>query len=87
MSELAAPFPMALPSFMQHLRVLQASGLVDSRKVGRVRYCRLSPEPLDHARSWMGDQRTLWERRLEGLDRHLMTMSEGLGPRPPKERT
>lgn len=86
MSELAAPFAMALPSFMQHLRVLEASGLVDSRKVGRARICRLAPAPLDQARSWIGDQRTLWERRLDGLDRHLVTMAESLTPRTPKER-
>lgn len=75
-SELAAPFDMALPSFVQHLRVLESSGLVDSRKVGRVRYCRLSPAPLDDARTWLFAQRTSWERRLDRLDRHLQSMAQ-----------
>lgn len=86
-SDLAAPFDMALPSFVQHLRVLESSGLVDSRKVGRVRYCRLLPAPLDDARTWIGAQRVSWERRLDRLDRHLQSMTqEPPLTVPPKER-
>ena len=70
-SELAEPFDMALPSFLQHLRELEASGLVRSQKSGRVRICRISPKPLQAAEGWMIEQRALWERRLDQLDRYL----------------
>lgn len=74
-SELAQPFDMALPSFMQHLRVLEESGLIRSRKKGRVRTCRLVPQPLQRAERWMIEQRALWERRLDQLDAYLHQMS------------
>lgn len=67
-SELAAPFDMALPSFLQHLQVLEAAGLVDSEKIGRVRRYRLTPEPLRAALGWLGEQKAIWERRLDQLD-------------------
>ena len=67
-SELAEPFDMALPSFLQHLRVLEESGLVHSKKEGRVRTYRLTPKTLSAAESWMKEQRALWERRLDPLD-------------------
>lgn len=73
-SELAQPFDMALPSFLQHLQVLERSGLVRSRKAGRVRTYRLAPEPLKAAESWLGKQRVLWERRLDQLDAYLSTL-------------
>ena len=76
MSELAQPFDMALPSFSQHLDVLERSGLVRSRKSGRVRTYRLSPRPLKAAENWMAKQRALWERRLDQLDNYLQTMKE-----------
>ncbi len=75
-SELAEPFDMALPSFLQHLRVLADSDLVRSRKDGRVRTYQLSPQPLQLAEEWMVAQRALWERRLDQLDRFL----ESIGP-------
>jgi DNA-binding transcriptional ArsR family regulator len=75
-SELAEPFDMALPSFMQHLRVLEDSGLVRSRKKGRVRTCRLAPQPLKRAESWIAEQRALWERRLDQLDGYLEQMKQ-----------
>ena len=75
-SELAEPFDMALPSFMQHLRVLEDSGLVRSRKKGRVRTCRLAPQPLRRAEGWIAEQRALWERRLDQLDGYLQRMQE-----------
>jgi len=71
-SELAAPFDMALPSFLQHLRVLEESGLVRSTKEGRIRTYRLTPRPLASAEGWMKEQRALWERRLDQLDRFLV---------------
>ncbi|MDB4937198.1 MAG: regulatory protein ArsR [Labilithrix sp.] len=70
-SELARPFDMALPSFMQHLRVLEDCGLVRSAKSGRVRTYRVSPEPLTVAEAWMADQRMLWNERLDQLDEYL----------------
>lgn len=70
-SELAAPFDMALPSFLQHLAVLEDSGLVRSQKSGRVRTYSLTPEALREAEGWLGAQRRLWERRLDQLDAYL----------------
>lgn len=75
-SELAAPYDMALPSFVAHLKVLEDSGLVRSRKSGRVRTYRLASERLKLAEDWLGRQRTMWERRLERLDDYLLKMKE-----------
>jgi len=66
-SELAAPLDMSLPAVVQHLDVLQRSGLVESKKVGRVRTCRLSPEPLRSVERWIVRHRTNWESRLDRL--------------------
>jgi DNA-binding transcriptional ArsR family regulator len=73
-SDLADEFDMALPSFLQHLRVLEAGGLVASHKQGRVRIYRLTPEPLRAAEEWLSEQREVWERRLDRLDEHLHEM-------------
>ena len=70
-SELAKPFAMALPSFTQHLDVLERAGLVTSHKEGRVRTYELVPAPLDDARDWLTVQRDLWTRRLDQLDDFL----------------
>lgn len=75
-TELARPFKMALPSFAQHLDVLEDSGLVKSRKLGRVRTYRLQPAPLKRADAWLNRQRALWERRLDQLDAELMALKE-----------
>lgn len=75
-TDLAEGFDMALPSFVQHLQVLEDSGLVASRKDGRVRTYRLTPGPLRTAESWLSEQRALWERRLDQLDEHLYEMKE-----------
>jgi DNA-binding transcriptional ArsR family regulator len=75
-SELAEPFAMALPSFSQHLRVLEQCGLVCSRKHGRVRTYRLQSKPLRAAEQWMEKQRAQWERRLDQLDEYLMDLKE-----------
>lgn len=66
-SQIAAPLDMSLPAVMQHLQVLEASGLVESEKVGRVRTCRISSGPLRAAEAWLGAQRTGWEHRLDRL--------------------
>jgi DNA-binding transcriptional ArsR family regulator len=66
-SELARPLAMSLPSAMQHLQVLEASGLVRSEKVGRVRTCRIEPAALDTVERWVGQRRTRWEQRFDRL--------------------
>jgi DNA-binding transcriptional ArsR family regulator len=76
MSELAQPFKMALPSFSQHLDVLEDCGLVRSRKQGRVRTYQLAPQRLKAAETWMSRQRALWSRRLDQLDNYLDTLKE-----------
>ena len=73
-SQLAEPFDMALPSFTQHLRVLERSGLVESRKQGRVRTYRAVPKRLKIAETWLQQQYLVWEARLDRLDAHLMKM-------------
>jgi DNA-binding transcriptional ArsR family regulator len=67
-SELARPFAMALPSFSQHLDVLERAGIVTSSKTGRVRTYELVPAALGVADGWLAEQRRLWERRLDQLD-------------------
>lgn len=73
-SELAEPFRMSLPAVMQHLQMLEASGLVRSEKKGRVRTCRIEPKALAAAESWIAEQRALWEGRLDRLEDYLETM-------------
>ena len=75
-SELAQPFKMALPSFVQHLGVLEDCGLVRSNKKGRVRTYALAPQPLKAAENWLSAQRLEWERRLDSLDDFLETLKE-----------
>jgi DNA-binding transcriptional ArsR family regulator len=70
-SDLAQPFDMALPTFLQHLKVLEQCGLVRSKKVGRVRTCQIRPKLLTEAEDWIGTQRNLWTRRLDQLDDYL----------------
>jgi len=66
-STLAAPFAMALPSFMKHLGVLERSGVIRSNKVGRVRTCALVPKTLSQAERWMAEQRATWEARTDRM--------------------
>ena len=75
-SELAQPFDMALPSFVEHLRVLEGCGLVRSQKIGRVRTYQIAPEPLKLAENWLVEQRTLWERRLDQFDDYVLNLRE-----------
>ncbi len=70
-SVLARPLPMSLPSVMQHLAVLEGSGLVTSRKIGRVRTCRIETAALGRAQAWIGDRRAEWEARLDRLGDYL----------------
>jgi DNA-binding transcriptional ArsR family regulator len=66
-TELAQPFSIGLPTFMKHLKVLEASGLIGSGKTGRVRTCHLEPARLASAEAWLAKQRSLWERRTDRL--------------------
>ena len=75
-SELAAPFDMKLPSFVQHLSVLEQSRLVKSKKRGRVRTYEIAPERLKVAEDWLTARRRLWEARLDQFDRYVMQLKE-----------
>ena len=66
-SELARPFDMSLPAIVQHLHVLEKSGLVRSEKVGRVRTCRIEPMALSTVEQWIAERRSTWERRFDRL--------------------
>jgi DNA-binding transcriptional ArsR family regulator len=76
-SELARPLAMSLPAVVQHLQVLEASGLVLSEKAGRVRTCRIEPKALRSAEQWISERRTSWERRLDRLGDYLAEYPEG----------
>jgi DNA-binding transcriptional ArsR family regulator len=75
-TELAAPFGMALPSFVQHLRVLESCGVVRSSKVGRVRTYQLVPKRLQVAEHWLAAQRDVWERRMDRFERYVHSMED-----------
>lgn len=75
-TELAEPFDMALPSFMQHLRVLEDSGLIATRKRGRVRTASVRRANLKRAAHWLDRQHELWSRRLDRLDDYVKTMKD-----------
>jgi DNA-binding transcriptional ArsR family regulator len=70
-SDLADPLPMSMPAALQHLQVLEKSGLVRSRKVGRVRTCSIEVKALRPAERWIEQRRTGWERRLDRLGAYL----------------
>src|SRR5919198_4963085 len=82
-SELARPLPMSLPGVVQHLQVLETSGLVHSEKVGRVRICRIEPAALRPVEKWISARRSSWERRLDRLGDYLADGEDG----PPKRGT
>jgi DNA-binding transcriptional ArsR family regulator len=75
--ELAAPYDMALPSFMKHLNVLEQAGLIASEKQGRVRTCSFTPNKLEAAEKWLDEQRALWANRFDNLDNLLTSMQGG----------
>jgi DNA-binding transcriptional ArsR family regulator len=66
-SELAEPLAMSLPAVVQHIDVLRKSGLVTSKKIGRVRTCRLEPKPMRIAERWGGEHRATWEKQFDRL--------------------
>jgi DNA-binding transcriptional ArsR family regulator len=73
-SELKRPLAMSLPAVMQHLAMLETSGLVVSQKSGRVRTCRINPAALAEAERWIAARRLEWERRLDRLGDYLETL-------------
>jgi DNA-binding transcriptional ArsR family regulator len=75
-SELAKPLDMTLSAVVQHLHVLESSGLVLSRKVGRVRTCRIDPAVLRETEEWIAARRSTWERRLDRLGEFLAEEDE-----------
>jgi DNA-binding transcriptional ArsR family regulator len=75
-TELAAPFDMKLPSFVQHLSVLEESRLVRSRKRGRVRTYEIAPERLKVAEDWLSARRRLWEARLDRFEQYVKELKE-----------
>lgn len=79
-SELARPLDMSLPAVVQHLQVLEASGLVTSQKVGRVRTCQVVPATLRSVEAWINERRTLWEQRLDRLGQLLDEPDEDNDP-------
>jgi DNA-binding transcriptional ArsR family regulator len=82
-TELAEPFDMSLPSIVQHLQVLEASGLIRSEKVGRVRTCRIGEAALGSAERWITERRATWERRLDRLGQYL----DETDPEPTRKKT
>jgi DNA-binding transcriptional ArsR family regulator len=81
-STLARPLAMSLPAVMQHLHVLETSGLVRSEKIGRVRTCRIEPAALRTVERWVAGRRTSWERRLDRLDDYLAEQQQHDQPHP-----
>jgi DNA-binding transcriptional ArsR family regulator len=82
-TELAAPFDMALPSFLAHVRRLEVTGLVATDKAGRVRTVTLVPGAFTPVRGWLDDQRAIWESRLDRLDDYVTRLMKerANGPR------
>ncbi|WP_271895146.1 ArsR/SmtB family transcription factor [Candidatus Phyllobacterium onerii] len=76
-SELAKPFAMSLPAVVQHLQVLEASGLIRSEKIGRVRTCHIEWAALQTAEEWMLERRKTWEHRLDRLGDFLADQEKG----------
>src|SRR5919197_1605420 len=82
-SELARPLPMSLPAVVQHIQVLETSGLVRSQKIGRVRTCEIEPAALRPVEQWISARRSNWEHRLDRLGDYLAES----GAEPPKAGT
>ena len=74
--DLAQPFPMTLPSFMKHVRALEASGLIRTRKSGRVRTCTLNRERFGLLDDWLEEQRSIWTARTDRLEQFVAADAE-----------
>lgn len=79
-SELARPLSISLPAVVQHLHVLEGSGVVRSHKLGRVRTCEIEPQALGTAERWISERRVQWEQRLDRLGEFLARQDGELGP-------
>src|SRR5580693_5130640 len=75
-SDLARPIDMSMSAVLQHLAVLEGSGLVVSEKIGRVRTCRIEPLALSAAENWINAQRAEWERRFDRLGDYLKELKQ-----------
>jgi DNA-binding transcriptional ArsR family regulator len=75
--ELSREFPITLPSFMKHVRTLEANGLIHTSKAGRVRTCVLDRERLAIVEDWLAEQRRIWEGRTDRLEHFLADHTEG----------
>jgi DNA-binding transcriptional ArsR family regulator len=73
-SELSRPFAMAMPTLLQHVRVLETSGLIATEKVGRVRTCSLRAEVMARTEQWLAMQRAAWERRLDRMESYVIEL-------------
>ena len=73
--ELAKPFEMGLPSFLKHLKILEESGLIATRKEGRVRTCHAQADRLAAIEGWFDEQRAIWQSRYQNLDNLLLNLS------------
>jgi len=82
-SQLAEPLAMSLSAVVQHLNLLEASGLVRTQKVGRVRTCQIAPATLRSAERWIAERRGAWERRLDALGEYLAEHPDPAGPAAP----
>lgn len=80
--QLAEPYTMSLPAVLQHLKVLEASGLVKSEKVGRVRTCRIDHQALGNAGDWIARRQASWERRLDRLGEYLAATADEQNKEP-----
>lgn len=86
-SELALPLAISLPAVVQHLHVLEASGVVRSHKVGRVRTCEIEQLALNAAERWISDRRAAWEARLDRLGEFLASHPDEPEPSPQSQQT
>lgn len=73
-TDLARPTGLRLPTVMRHLSVLEEAGLISTSKDGRIRTCAIVPEALDSARTWLDEQRAIWDARLDRLDAFVMNV-------------
>jgi DNA-binding transcriptional ArsR family regulator len=95
-SQLSGPLSMSLAGVLQHVQLLEASGLVRTEKIGRTRSCRIEPQALRSAEAWISERRSLWERRLDRLGSYLEAtevrpqvhqLSGPADPHPPRSTT
>jgi DNA-binding transcriptional ArsR family regulator len=86
-SELGRPLSMSLAAVVQHVQVLEVSGLVRSQKVGRTRTCSINPAVLRSAEAWISERRSLWERRLDRLGEYLADPDDKPGEEPRQANT